>query len=80
MIGFKHVVRRVFAIKVDYRIVEIRRGGRVAIRRNHSNKIIEFNAMTLARCQKLLKLFDTIDEAKIVRISQLSLSSSGRIK
>lgn len=77
LIKFSAIGKRSF---VCYRVVEVRRGGRVAIRRNQSIKVIEYNACTLARNANIMRFFDRVDVMKIERIAQFSLSSRGRMK
>ena len=77
LIKFSTIGKRSF---VCYRVVEVRRGGRVAIRRDQSIKVIEYHACTLARNSVIMRFFDRVDIMKIERIAQLSLSSRGRMK
>lgn len=65
---------------VCYRVVEVRRGGRIAIRRDQSIKVNEYHACTLARNTNIMRFFDRVDVMKIEKIAQLSLSSRGRMK
>ena len=77
LINYSALGKRSF---VCYRVVEVRRGGRIAIRRDQSIKVIEYHACTLARNGIIMRFFDRADVMKIERIAQLSLSSRGRMK
>ena len=64
-------------LSIVYRVVEYRRGGRVAIRRVLQSNVKEFYASTIVRHMTLYRYFDSHDLRQIIIIAHYDSSSGG---